>query len=143
MKILIVEDQFYNRLVLKRLMQSYGTFVEAMNGLEAVDKFCRSFSSQDRFDLILMDIMMPELDGLEALNRIRDFESSQGVPRSEIVRIVMLTALGDSEHVKKAMYDGGADAYLIKPVQVQKLNLVLNNLGFDPVQPADEGQGIT
>ncbi|MFW5730943.1 MAG: response regulator [Desulfonatronovibrionaceae bacterium] len=136
MNILIVEDQYYSRMVLQKMMKSYGVCHEAVDGKEAVLAFRRAWTKGSPYDLVLLDIMMPEMDGLEALDQIRDFEKSQGVPDSEKVRVVMLTALGDKENVHRAMYDGGADAYLIKPVHVQKLNLVLSDLGFEPVDLA-------
>lgn len=138
MNILIVEDQYYSRMVLQKMMKSYGICHEAIDGEEAVLAFRRAWTKGSPYDLVLLDIMMPEMDGLEALEQIRDFEKSQGVPDSEKVRVIMLTALGDKENVQRAMYDGGADAYLVKPVHVQKLNLVLSDLGFDPEEISSE-----
>lgn len=138
MNILIVEDQYYSRMVLQKMMKSYGICHEAIDGEEAVLAFRRAWTKGSPYDLVLLDIMMPEMDGLEALEQIRDFEKSQGVPDSEKVRVIMLTALGDKENVQRAMYDGGADAYLVKPVNVQKLNLVLSDLGFDPEEISSE-----
>ncbi|WP_045215128.1 response regulator [Desulfonatronovibrio magnus] len=137
MRVLIVEDQFYSRMVLKRLMKSYGECEEVTDGKAAMDAFRRAWTSQQPYDLILLDIMMPGVDGQQALRQIRDFEMSQGVERSQLVRIIMLTALGDEQNVKKAMYDGGADAYLVKPVHVQRLNYILTELGFDPIEQAE------
>jgi two-component system chemotaxis response regulator CheY len=122
MKSLIVEDDFTSRLVLQTVLSRYGECHIAVNGKEAVDAFRTSVESNQKYDLICMDIMMPEMDGHEALRLIRDHEStvSQYTLSSEGVKIIMTTALGDIGNVS-ASYQGFCDAYLVKPVDIAKL----------------------
>lgn len=111
-RILLVEDNQVNQRVAVRLLEKHGhAVVVANNGREAVEAFDR-----DRFELILMDVQMPEMDGFEATARIREREKG----KSEHVRIIALTAhamTGDRERCLAA----GMDAYLSKPIEPDEL----------------------
>lgn len=100
-KVLICDDEAGLRAVLKRYAQFEGHEVtEAANGLEAVEA-CRN----DAFDIILMDIMMPELDGFSAVREIRKISD---------VPIIMLSAKGE-EYDKMLGFELGIDDYVVKP----------------------------
>jgi two-component system chemotaxis response regulator CheY len=87
-----------------------------------VSAFRASVENNQKYDLICMDIMMPEMDGHEALRLIRDHESkvSQYAPSRSDVKIIMTTALGDIGNVS-ASFENFCDAYLVKPVDTSKL----------------------
>jgi two-component system chemotaxis response regulator CheY len=122
MKSLIVEDDFTSRLLLQTVLSRYGECHIAVNGKEAVSAFRASVENNQKYDLICMDIMMPEMDGHEALRLIRDHESkvSQYAPSRNDVKIIMTTALGDIGNVS-ASFENFCDAYLVKPVDISKL----------------------
>ena len=122
MKSLIVEDDFTSRLLLQTVLSRYGECHIAVNGKEAVSAFRASVENNQKYDLICMDIMMPEMDGHEALRLIRDHESkvSQYAPPRSDVKIIMTTALGDIGNVS-ASFENFCDAYLVKPVDISKL----------------------
>jgi diguanylate cyclase len=103
--ILVVDDNEDNRYTLTRRLKRMGIkqIVEAENGLEAINKV----ESQD-FDMILLDIMMPIMDGYEVLKRLRSEKRFLNIP------IIMISALSDVEDVVKAI-DLGADDFLLKP----------------------------
>ena len=84
----------------------------AENGREALERF-----GDARFDLILMDMQMPEMDGLQAIAAIREKERDEGAPRTPII---MLTANALPEH-EAAGRAVGADAFVTKPVSAQAL----------------------
>lgn len=130
MKILIVEDELASRKYMSHVMESYGDCELAENGIEAVACFTEALESGIGFDLICMDIMMPEMDGLDALQEIRRIEKEHGVePRLE-VRVMMTTALSDPVNVIEAYYKGGASVYLTKPVDISKIRECMVELGF-------------
>lgn len=111
MKILIVDDQSSNRLIAKFLVESEGhTCIEAENGQDAIEKFM-----QYQPDFVLMDIVMPIMDGYESAYNIKNFASERHTP------IIFLTAKHDEKSLLKCLECGGDD-YLIKPINGTLLN---------------------
>lgn len=121
LKILLVEDNLLNqRVVMFSLKKYQHEVVVANNGLEAIEKF-----SADKFDVILMDIMMPVMDGLEATVKIREIEKNQSV--SQRTPIIALTAnTMDNDREKCISY--GMDEFLAKPFDIEKLHSVFQEL---------------
>ena len=133
MKTLIVEDDMSSRFIMQAFLTRYGECFVAVNGREAVDAFRLARDEGKPYDLICMDIMMPEMDGQEALEQIRGLEESEDVPSSQSVRIFMTTALQDTKNVMTA-FRSLCDAYLFKPIDQNKL---LENLQkFELIPPA-------
>ena len=95
MRTLIVEDDFTSRLLLQTLLSPYGDCHIAVNGREAVAAFRASQESGEHYDLICMDIMMPEMDGQAAIRAIRSIEEAGGTLSSSGVKIIMTTAVDD------------------------------------------------
>lgn len=120
MKTLIVEDDFISRLLLQELLKSYGPFHIAVNGREAVEAVRAALETGEPYDLICMDIMMPEMDGQQALKEIRAMEEARGLVLSNWTKIVMTTALGDKTNVLEAVRRK-CNAFLVKPIQKAKL----------------------
>ncbi len=122
MNILLVEDNVINQKVAIFNLKQLGHTVElAENGLQAVDKV-----KKNDYDAILMDIMMPEMDGIEATKAIRAYENEQGKDRSEGIHIIAMTAnalKGDREKY----IESGMDDYISKPFQQMDLKNVLEN----------------
>jgi PAS domain S-box-containing protein len=113
LRILAAEDHAVNRKVLALMFESLPvelTIVE--NGLEAVNCF-----ATDRFDLVLMDMQMPVMDGLQAIAQMRAREQDKGLDRTPII---MLTANALPEH-EAAGRGAGADAFVTKPISPQTL----------------------
>jgi two-component system, chemotaxis family, chemotaxis protein CheY len=129
MKTLIVEDDFTSRLLLQELLKSYGPSHIAVNGKEAVEAVRAALEANEPYDLICLDIMMPEMDGQEALRQIREQEEARGIPSTHGAKIVMITALSDIKNVIAA-YKSLCDAYLAKPIQKAKLLEELRKLGL-------------
>lgn len=121
LKILLVEDNILNqRVVTFSLKKFQHEVIIANNGLEAVEMF-----SSDVFDVILMDIMMPVMDGIEATVRIREIEKSKSV--SKPTPIIALTAnTMDNDREKCISY--GMNEFLAKPFDIGKLHSVLESL---------------
>ncbi len=130
MKCLIVEDDYISRRILKEMLKSYFDCDTAVNGEEAVLAFKLGHESKSPYDLICLDIMMPVLDGREALKQIRTLERSMEIPPGLEAKIIMTTALGDPKTVINSLYEGGATSYLVKPVSKQKMLRELRSFGF-------------
>lgn len=130
MRVLVVEDDFTSRKVLQKILIPHGEVDIAVNGLEAVEAFEASLREDRPYDLICMDIMMPKMDGREALRLIRQLEKELEVPPNLEVKVVMTTALDDPKTVFDSFYQDGATAYLVKPISKQKLVRELRALGL-------------
>jgi two-component system chemotaxis response regulator CheY len=120
MRTLIVEDDFTSRLLLQTFLSPYGDCHIAVNGKEAVAAFRAVQKSGKYYDLICMDIMMPEMDGQAAVREIRAIEEAGGTLSSSGVKIIMTTAVDDVKSVVKS-FKSLCDAYLFKPIDTQKL----------------------
>ena len=112
LRILLVEDTADNRLLVLAYLKATPHIVDTANdGQEAVEAFIEAGSMG--YDLILMDMQMPIMDGYEATRHIRDYEISKGLPRTPIVA---LTAFALADETQRAV-DAGCDAYLTKPIK--------------------------
>ena len=120
MKTLIVEDDFTARLLLQRSLSRYGECHVAVNGKEAVEAFRMAAESGQVYDLVCMDIELPEMDGQEAVKEIRSLEQARGILSSSGAKIVMTTAVEDMKQVSRAFHEL-CDAYLVKPVNLSDL----------------------
>ena len=130
MRILIVEDEFTSRKLLTALLADFGQCDTANDGVECVDTFRRALAEGQPYDLVCMDIMMPNKDGHQALKEIRVIEQEMGVHPANEVKVIMVTALNDPKTVVKAYYKGGAAAYLPKPIEVESLHAILRDLAL-------------
>ena len=129
MKFLIVEDDFGSRRLLQALLKSYGHSDVVVDGYEALEAFRLAWEENDPYDLVFLDIMMPNLDGQEALRRIRSIEREIGVKPGNGVHVIMVTALEDPKNVVEALYEGGASSYLVKPINKETLITELHKVG--------------
>jgi two-component system chemotaxis response regulator CheY len=120
MKTLIVEDDFTARLFLQGLLSRYGDCHIAVNGKEAVEAFRVASDGGEGYNLICMDILMPELDGPGAVQQIRALEEARGIRSPAGVKIVMTTAVEDVKEVFRS-FQQLCDAYLVKPIDMNKL----------------------
>ncbi|GAM09018.1 hybrid signal transduction histidine kinase L [Geobacter sp. OR-1] len=128
-KCLIVDDEELARETLSLLL----TGVEcemAKDGNEAVAKFEKSLDDGNRFDLVFLDIVMPELNGHETGKALRKREKDRNIPVGERTKIVMLTALNSPNDVMESMMSSQSSAYLVKPVEPQKLRETLSKIGL-------------
>jgi CheY-like chemotaxis protein len=118
-EILVVEDIEINREIMLSLLEETGATIKCSeNGLEAVRRFERG----ERFDLVLMDVQMPVLDGLGATRRIREL----GLPGADTVPIIAMTANAFKEDVQLCV-GAGMNEHIAKPIEVDALMEILSN----------------
>jgi two-component system, cell cycle response regulator DivK len=117
--VLIVEDNELNMKLFNDLLEAHGyATVQTRNGVEAVE-----LTRKHKPDLILMDIQLPEVSGLQVTQWIKDDESLRHIP---IIAVTAFAMKGDEEKIRQ----GGCEAYLSKPISVVKfLETVRNYLG--------------
>ncbi|MDH5751931.1 MAG: response regulator, partial [Deltaproteobacteria bacterium] len=116
-RVLVVEDTFINQQVIRGALARHGIHPEiANNGREAL-----ALTSRNDYDLVLMDVQMPEMDGLEATRRIREREQERNLPHLNIIAMTAHVMKGDREICLEA----GMDDYLPKPIRQAQLEKIL------------------
>ena len=121
MKILLVEDNLLNQRIVMFSLKKYNHEVTIANdGLEAVEKF-----SEAKYDFILMDIMMPVMDGIEATVKIREVEVMNQVEKR--TPIIALTA-NTMDNDRNTCLSYGMDEFMAKPFDIEKLKVILTKL---------------
>lgn len=129
MRILIVEDEFISRKIINELLQSYGHCDTVVNGKEAIEAFKLSLESNKLYDLVCLDIMIPEIDGQGVLKEIRNLEKGKGILGLNATKVIMTTALNDFKTISKS-FQLQCEAYLVKPIDEDKLVSNLKKLGL-------------
>lgn len=131
MKILIADDDFTSRAILMKSLQGFGQCDVACNGQEAWDAFVNANNEKQPYDMILLDIMMPEMDGREVLKRIRHREASDGIRTGKGARIAMATVVTSKDAVIGSFSDQ-CDGYIRKPYSRDSLLADLHKYGLLP-----------
>ncbi len=129
MKTLIVDDEIFNCKLLETILKDYGECSVALDGDTGIQLFEEALKNQVPFDLVCLDIMMPEKDGYEVLRALRNLEQNITLQTNIKSRIIMVTALAEQENKAKAFYEN-CDGYLIKPVERKLLIEMLNKMGL-------------
>lgn len=128
MRALIAEDEFLGRKLLSTFLSPLFDVDIVVNGREALEACQMAIEESKQYDLVLMDIMMPEMDGLTALEKIRELELSKNTEKKSVV--IMTTALSDPKTVIRSFHDAEASAYIVKPVEKSKLYEELEKVGL-------------
>lgn len=127
MRILIAEDDFASRKFMLKFLSQYGECDITVDGAEAVEAFSMGLDLGEPYDLICLDIMMPVLDGYQALQQIREIEKENNITEENKAKIIMTTALNEGRNVIKA-FELGCVAYAGKPIDQVKFENVLRKL---------------
>ena len=108
-KIMLVDDAAFMRMMVKNALtkSGYDNFVEAQDGAEAVKKY-----DEEKPDMVIMDITMPNMDGLEALKKIKELDSDS--------QVVMCSAMGQESMVIEAIKSGAKD-FIVKPFKPERI----------------------
>ncbi|WP_420266191.1 response regulator [Candidatus Magnetominusculus dajiuhuensis] len=131
MRILIADDDSNNRTVLQGMLSGYGECDIVVTGKEALEAFIMAHEEKAHYGLICLDIMMPVMDGNEALRKMREYERENGLdgPAHE-AKIVMATALDHPDDIVNAYHKGGCTSYLIKPITKKAVMEMLKDIGI-------------
>ena len=129
MKILLAEDDFATRKFMVNFLSKYGECDVTVDGMEAVDAFMMALADGEPYDLICLDIMMPVMDGYQALVGIRNLEKERNIPNEQAVKVIMTTALNDESNVKMA-FELGCTVYSGKPIDQERFEAAMKKLGL-------------
>ncbi|MBF0146430.1 MAG: response regulator [Magnetococcales bacterium] len=121
MRILIADDDDSSRRLLEGILAPYGECVMAETSNEAVDLFREAHDQGTPFELVCLDIMMPDMDGQLALAQMRGIEKEKKVAANDQSIVIMVTALNSMQTVVSSFEGGGCNAYLTKPVTKRTL----------------------
>lgn len=127
MRILIAEDDYASRKFLQKYLSQYGECDIVVDGLEALDAYMISLKDDKTYELICLDIMIPKVDGVKVLKSIRDMELQKNIPTEKRAKIIMTTALAETQFVQQA-FEIGCNAYAAKPIDIEKFEEVLKKL---------------
>lgn len=125
--ILIVEDDFTTRHFEETIMREFGECEVAVSGDEAVRAFESRLINNQPYDLVLLDILIPNMDGHAVLETIRDFEDEKGIKGFDRTKVIVVSNLTDMENITKS-FRGQSDSYIVKPVTKNKISRELKRL---------------
>lgn len=129
MKILVIDDHFPSRKFIEAVVGGFGVCHSAGDGKEGLALFCEALEQGPHYSLIFLDIQMPEQDGIEVLNAIREIESERDVQSEDRVMVIMTTVNEDSMSIYDAHMNGCTD-YIVKPFTKDKILGVLEKQGL-------------
>jgi two-component system, chemotaxis family, chemotaxis protein CheY len=130
MRALIVDDDFYSRITLHDMLRAVAECHIAVNGEEAIGAFKKALEDGRPYDLVCMDLVMPEMDGQQALREMRALEDDQGVDQGERCSIFVVSMVEDNRETNEAFFLGGADCFLVKPIEENRLMAELREHGL-------------
>ena len=129
MKILLAEDDFVTRKFMVNFLSKYGECDVTVDGMEAVDAFMMALEDEEPYDLVCLDIMMPVMDGYQALVAIRKLEKEKNISEDKAVKVIMTTALIEERNVKMA-FELGCTIYSGKPINQDRFEQALKKLNL-------------
>ncbi len=130
MKFLIIDDDFDSRRLLQKILHPYGYVDIAADGEEGIEAYRTALEEGEPYQLITMDILMPNIDGQQALREIREMEKDMGISDEDAVKVIMVSGIDDSKELYDAFFLGEATSYIVKPIRRQVLLDEIMRLGI-------------
>lgn len=129
MRALVVDDDMVSRKKLAKIIQNMAECDTVSSGEAAIEAFKKAWEDLYPYDLICLDVIMPEMDGPEVLQNIRRLEQEMGIGTKARVKIMMVTAMSDTNMVSISL-QAGCDDYMVKPFDIITVKDKLDHL-FD------------
>ena len=126
---MLAEDDFVTRKFMVNFLSKYGECDVTVDGMEAVDAFMMALEDEEPYDLVCLDIMMPVMDGYQALVAIRKLEKEKNISEEKAVKVIMTTALNEERNVKMA-FELGCTIYSGKPINQDRFEQALKKLNL-------------
>lgn len=124
MKILVAEDDAVSNNFLVQLLSPYGEVDRVVDGMETLEAYSMAMQEGKPYEILFLDIMMPKVDGVRVLKAIRNYESKKGIKPENSIKVVLTTALSETEYVKRAM-EIGCDGCIPKPIDAQEVYKII------------------
>jgi len=121
LRFLIVDDDESIHLYLKSLLDGLAECDCVLSGEEGVESFFRALVGKNPYDVVMMDILMPGMDGHQAAEIMRAEERKRGITEINQFKLVMITSLVDDTNVSKAFFNTHASCYIVKPLEKDKV----------------------
>ena len=134
MRVLVVDDELVSRKKMEIIMRTFGECVAVDSGKAAIAAYADAIVKGKSFDLITLDVSMPEMDGTEVLYEIRKIEKRRNIPRGSWPKVIMVTAQSDKETVTLCI-QVGCDSYITKPFDRAIVAKKLVELGLNTQKP--------
>lgn len=126
MKMLVVDDEIVSRKKMMKIISDFGQCEGVTNGKAAVSAVMKSLEEWKLYNLITLDVSMPDINGTQVLDAIRKLEEERGLDKDEKAKILMVTSHSDVDTVKACA--GKCDGYIVKPfnkeIMVEKLKKI-------------------
>ena len=136
MKVLVVDDNKTSQELLENMLSSFSFRVTSVNSGRDALKLLDHPDQESPYDFVLMDLMMPEMDGIETTKRIKEHSQNYQIP------VIIMTAFGREETIQQAK-KAGADAFLIKPIKQSLLFNTILSVFKEQAAAIDEGVHMT
>ena len=132
MRVLIADDEKVCRIKLKLIMENFGECESVDNGKDAVAMFHNAHQQGTPFSLIMLDLDMPDLDGLQVLSEIITAQTKLGVPKTQKAKVLMVSSSTDKDLVLRCI-QSGCDDFIAKPFGINIVSKKLSKLGIHPI----------
>ena len=129
MKVLVIEDDSSTQLLVKKIFGDNVELTVCGESVEGIDLFVDKMIAFDPFDVVLIDINLPDLNGVHTLHLLRRFELVKGIMDKRKAKIIMMTGTADEQNVKSSLANG-CDQFLIKPVSKEKVEAKFKAVGI-------------
>ncbi len=140
MKILVVDDELVSRKKMQSIMEGLGECLAVDKGTDAIESFMQAWESWVPFDLITLDIEMPDMDGTKVLLQIRQIEEERKIPKEKRTKIFMVTARSEKDTILECV-QAGCDDFIIKPFDKETITKKLIGRGLKVETPAPGNGG--
>ncbi len=129
MRILIADDEKLVRHAIKGVMKNYGDCSTVADGREALNAIVYAEKNDNPFNLVILDISMERMSGIEVLKAIRKIEDDKDRPLDERMKVIMATGNSEANIVRECI-EAGCDKYIIKPLKPDTVLKYVKDLGF-------------
>ncbi len=129
MKILVVDDELVSRKKMETILEKFGQCTGVATGLQALTHFSKALKKGKGFNLVTLDISLPDMEGTEVLSRLRGIEQQENIREDGKVKVLMVTSHADQETVLLSIV-AGCDDYIIKPFSKETMEEKIRKIGF-------------